>query len=62
MDQIKVKGKEEAQQIYAVLGRKEDKKSPQTIEALRKILGTKKQPFKRRRDDQEEEVKYEIIE
>lgn len=63
MQKITVKGKKAPQQIYAVLGRLDDPSAPQTIEELRMILGTKEQPFRRRRDDQlEEEVKYEIHE
>jgi adenylate cyclase len=63
MQKITVKGKSEPQQIYAVLGRKDDPSAPKTIDELREILGTVEQPFRRRRDDEhEEEVKYEIIE
>jgi len=61
MQKITVKGKKDPQQIYAVLGRAGDSKAPQTLEELRVILGTKEQPFRRRKDDlHEEEVKYEI--
>ncbi len=63
MQKITVKGKSEPQQIYAVLGRKDDPSAPGTIDELRELLDTKEQPFRRRRDDQlQEELKYEIIE
>jgi len=63
MQKISVKGKSEPQQIYAVLGRKEDPAAPGSLDELRDLLGTKEQPFRRRRDDpHQEEVKYEIIE
>lgn len=64
MQKITVKGKTDPQQIYAVLGRLDDPEAPATIEELRDMLGTKEQPFRRRHGDQnqEEEVKYEIIE
>ena len=76
MSPIKVKGKEEPQQIYAVLGRLDDPGCIKGAEELRKILGTELQPFNRREEDKEsfekqskdikhditeEEVKYEIL-
>jgi adenylate cyclase len=54
MSPIKVKGKEKPQQIYAVLGRKDDPVSPKNIQELRDLLGTKEQPFKRRSNDQDD--------
>jgi len=63
MQKITVKGKADPQQIFAVLGRKDDTSAPKTIDELRTILGSKEQPFRRRRDDPpEEDVKYEILE
>jgi len=76
MSPIKVKGKEEPQQIYALLGRLDDPGCIKSAEELRKILGTELQPFNRREEDKEsfekqskdikhditeEEVKYEIL-
>ncbi|MFB5650489.1 adenylate/guanylate cyclase domain-containing protein [Leptospira wolffii] len=62
MQSIKVKGKEEPQTIYAVLGRKDDPDRPVNLEDLRKRLGieydTKK---KAKAGDEEEELKYEIL-
>jgi adenylate cyclase len=57
MAPIKVKGKAKRQLIYAILGRKDDKNSPQTIEELRKLLGTKEGNIK----NLEREEKYEIL-
>ena len=48
MQKITVKGKSEPQQIYAVLGRKDDPSAPKTIDELRTLLGTTEQPFRRR--------------
>ena len=63
MEPIKVKGKDEPQQIFAILGRLDDKERPETIHELRVILGLEKQPFNRRAGDREKgEVKYEILE
>ncbi|MBL8994617.1 MAG: adenylate/guanylate cyclase domain-containing protein, partial [Spirochaetia bacterium] len=71
MQKIKVKGKEDVQQIYAVLRAVGDESGPKTIEALREMLGTEAPPPpahpKRRVSDQddedgEHEVKYEIVE
>jgi len=39
MQAIKVKGKSEPQTVYAVLGRADDPKSPESVKELRKILG-----------------------
>ncbi len=61
MTPIRVKGKETAQQIYAVLGRKSDQDSPKTIDELRQLLGTKELIYKRRKEDSEKEEKYEIL-
>ncbi|TGJ98520.1 HAMP domain-containing protein [Leptospira langatensis] len=62
MQAIKVKGKEDPQQIYAVLGRKDDPDRPVDINDLRKRLGieyeSKKKP---KTGDAEEELKYEIL-
>ncbi|MDY6935385.1 MAG: adenylate/guanylate cyclase domain-containing protein [Spirochaetota bacterium] len=62
MKPIKVKGKEEPQQIYAVLGRIDDSQCPRTIDELRALLDIEEQPFRRRREDLDgEEVKYEVV-
>ncbi|MCX7677620.1 MAG: HAMP domain-containing protein [Spirochaetes bacterium] len=60
MQKIKVKGKSEPQQIYAVLGKRSDPHSPKTLEELRALLGIemKGKPAA----VPEEEIKYEIIE
>jgi adenylate cyclase len=41
MQKITVKGKEKHQQVYAVLGRRDDAGRPKSIEELRSLLGTK---------------------
>ncbi len=60
MQKIKVKGKSEPQQIYAVLGRLNDTSGPKSLEELRALLGIemKGKPT----GEVGEEVKYEIIE
>jgi adenylate cyclase len=61
MQQIKVKGKSDAQQIYAVLRKKSDKLGPKNLKELRDLLGIdmKGKPAK---SGDDEEVKYEILE
>jgi adenylate cyclase len=59
MQKIKVKGKSEPQQIYAVLGPFEDPETPQTLEDLRKMIGSEVTGKPEISD--EAEVKYEII-
>ncbi|HOS38785.1 MAG TPA: adenylate/guanylate cyclase domain-containing protein [Spirochaetota bacterium] len=60
MQKIKVKGKSEPQQIYAVLGRMNDPSAPKSLDDLRAMLGIE---MKGKPDAApEEEVKYEIIE
>ncbi len=61
MQKIRVKGKEEPQQIYAVLGRVDDETAPRTVEELRNILGTELKADLSKTTDATEEVKYEII-
>ncbi len=61
MQKIMIKGKSRPQQIYAVLGRKDDPRAPKTIAALRKMLGIKA-PSLKDFDPNQKEVKYEIIE
>lgn len=61
MRKIMVKGKEEPQQIFAVLGRLDDSDSPETIEQLRELLDTEYVISNENDKDLEEEVKYEII-
>ncbi len=60
MQKIKVKGKTDPQQIFAVLGRLDDTTAPRSLEDLRMLLGIemKGKPA----EDVGEEVKYEIIE
>jgi len=60
MNKIKVKGKAEPQQIYAVLGRKDDPACPASLAELRKQLGIAGQ-FNHIADLDKKEVKYEII-
>ncbi len=72
MQSIKVKGKEEPQVIYAVLGRKDDPSCVKTLTELRTLLNIKyeapepaakgKGKKKKSSDDEEKEVKYEILE
>jgi len=61
MQKIKVKGKSQPQQIYAVIRRKSDKTGPRNLAELRALLGIdmKGKPSK---SPDEEEVKYEILE
>ncbi|XDD48934.1 adenylate/guanylate cyclase domain-containing protein [Leptospira sp. WS92.C1] len=62
MQSIKVKGKEDAQIIYAVLGRKDDPNCPKTIEELRTRIGIVWESPKKGNDSEPgEEVKYEIL-
>ena len=70
MPSIKVKGKEEPQVIYSVLGRIDDPKCPPDMRALRKMLNIdfdeeslkpKKAKDKDSEDGEEKEVKYEIL-
>jgi adenylate cyclase len=58
MQSIKVKGKEEPQTIYAVLGRLDDPDSPKTLEELRERYNIDQPSYK---NIDAEEVKYEII-
>lgn len=60
MQSIKVKGKEEPQVIYAVLGRKDDPNCPKNLEELRERIGIVWEPPKKD-SDSEKEVKYEIL-
>lgn len=64
MKQIRVKGKMEPQQIYAVLGRYDDPSSFSTIDELRSYLGLAQGPGKidlESINTDSEEQKYEII-
>ncbi|MDI7219213.1 adenylate/guanylate cyclase domain-containing protein, partial [Leptospira santarosai] len=63
MQSIKVKGKEEPQVIYAVLGRKDDPNCPKTVEELRQKIGIVWEPPKKdkAKDPEAGEVKYEIL-
>ncbi|HNW28876.1 MAG TPA: adenylate/guanylate cyclase domain-containing protein [Spirochaetota bacterium] len=61
MQKIMIKGKSKPQQIYAILGRKDDPRAPKTIAALRKMLGIKA-PTLKNFDPNQKEEKYEIIE
>lgn len=60
MQKIMIKGKTGPQQIYAVLGRKDDPDAPKTIAALRKLMGIKP-PSLKKFDPNQKEEKYEII-
>lgn len=61
MQKIKVKGKSDAQQIYAVLRKKNDKTGPKNLAELRKLLGID-MTGKPSKSGDDEEVKYEILE
>lgn len=65
MSLIGVKGKSEKQQIYAVLGRKDDPHAPKTIDEMRTLLALEKMDYKKKSDNTDdepaEEVKYEIF-
>lgn len=60
MQEIKVKGKLEAQQIYAVIGRKDDPNALKTLAQLRDLLGIEHVDLSSY-DPDEVEVKYEIV-
>jgi adenylate cyclase len=60
MQKIKVKGKSEPQQIYAVLGRLDDPSSPKSVRELQLMLGIEVKDGSTA--SIEEEVKYEILE
>ncbi len=60
MQKIRVKGKQKPQQVYAVLGRKDDNTRPKKLKDLRKSLGVNEKDLKAFDPDQKEE-KYEII-
>ena len=66
MKAIKVKGKSEPQTIFAVLGRLDDPDCPKDMEAVRKLVGIKYDAPKpsegKEEEDEEKEVKYEILE
>jgi adenylate cyclase len=61
MQKIKVKGKSEPQQIYAVIRKKSDKTGPKNLAELRKLLGID-MTGKPKKSADDEEVKYEILE
>ena len=61
MQKIKVKGKAEPQQIYAVLGRLDDPESPKDIEELRAMLGIDMKGKPTGEASDEHEVKFEIL-
>lgn len=62
MQKIKVKGKSEPQQIYAVLGRMDDPTAPQTLKEMRDLVGIEFSEPEKGVASEEEEVKYEILE
>jgi adenylate cyclase len=64
MKQIQVKGKEEPQTIYAVIGRKDDMdpNSPKTLQELRALLGIQFDENKFASSGEEEEKKYSFVE
>jgi adenylate cyclase len=66
MKAIKVKGKSAPQTIYAVLGRFDDPNCPTDLEEVRKLVGIQFEALKptegKEDDDEEKEVKYEILE
>lgn len=64
MNKIMVKGKKEAQQIYAVLGRLDDETRPRTLGEMRALVGIQGdfEISKEMEAANEHEVKYEILE
>ncbi len=63
MDKIKVKGKSQALQIYAVLGRLANHDSPKNLDELRKLIGTY-DSYKRsgaKKKNLDKEIKYEVL-
>ncbi len=60
MNKIKVKGKAEPQQIYAVLGRMDDDSRPRTMTEMRAMVGITGN-FGQVSESEEHEVKYEIL-
>ena len=56
---IKVKGKSDPQQIYAVLGRKDDLHRPKNLRELQRLIGVDPASLKKKAAG--EEVKYEIL-
>jgi adenylate cyclase len=61
MQKIKVNGKSEPQQIYAVLGRLDDPNGPRTIEDMRRMVGIEMKGKPTAEAGEEGEVKYEIL-
>ena len=61
MQKIRVKGKKRPQQVYAVLGKKDDDRRPKNLKALRKLLGIDEKTLPSFDPDKKEE-KYEIVE
>jgi len=61
MQKILVKGKKRPQQVYAVLGKKDDDRRPKNLKALRKLLGIDEKKLPSFDPDKKEE-KYEIVE
>ncbi len=57
---IKVKGKSEPQQIYAILGRKDDLHRPKSLRELQRLIGVDPAALKKHKTEGEE-VKYEIL-
>ncbi len=57
---IKVKGKTEPQQIYAVLGRNDDLHRPRTLRELQRAIGVDPASLKKQKAVTEE-IKYEIL-
>ncbi len=62
MQKIRVKGKEEPQQIFAVLGRLDDPARPQSVARIREMLAIEPDVPRHGRDADGGEVKYEILE
>ncbi|MCE9500864.1 MAG: adenylate/guanylate cyclase domain-containing protein, partial [Leptospira sp.] len=63
MHAIRVKGKEEVQTIYAVLGREDDPKCPDSLKEVRRIVGINFKPLEKttgKKDTDFKEEKYEL--
>ena len=62
MNKIKVKGKSEPQQIYAVLGRMDNPNRPKSLDEMRAYVGIEGDfSDVLKKDVDEKEVKYEIM-
>ena len=61
MPSIKVKGKSEPQQVYAVIGRKDDPKCPANLAEVRLLLGIEIKKEATAADTDSKEEKFEVV-